>query len=341
MSRMTGDAIRSMNRMIHGDGSGRIGQLHASTPLSNGSGTNDRATLTPITGTEGSGYMPSAELNRFFVPGRRYAVLDSSASYAVLGVVYCSAVVGVTQVDFTSDEALTLPVNLGTNAVLSAAAGAGDVFVEVSRTGTTSHEDTGYKREIMGLGGFSSDADLAHSYYELSDGTDTTHFQGTPSANGEWNQGIVLDNGSAGRPLTHELLNDAFMTYHKKNLKYPSAMLTNYEVAKAWYALIADQRQFHQATAASPSYDGAIRELTWDGVRVMKDRDADAHRITFWRDESLGRTMARDWGWMDMDGSMLDRVADKEKYQATLIWDGNIWTELRREAMVLTNLIQG
>jgi len=340
MTRLVDDNKYLMNRMLHGDGSGIVAEFGT-----NVAGNQWNLAMTPPAELtiEGSTYMPNYDPSMWLREGKSYVAITPDADPDLDEV---SCVFSLTSIDSAS----TVTVSVAYGSI-----NAGDLIVEVGSTdddltgetiaaGTGSGRrlrDTAYRREIMGIAGLASDADVPRAYSFEDEGmASTTGFQGIASATNPYNQGIVDDLASGSRPVTSMLLHRSIAQYHKKNLIKPDQALCSYEMANAIYQMLVSERIFVQNSQASPAFNGEIdnMNLRWGSLNFTPDKDCLPHRIYMWASKCVEWLAVREWEWMDKDGSIFSRLPDFEKYQATMVWDGNILTKLRREFMVITNL---
>lgn len=64
--------------------------------------------------------------------------------------------------------------------------------------------------------------------------------------------------------------------------------------------------------------DGGYRVMTYNDIAISKEKYIDPNTIYILNSKDWELQQLADWGWLDADGSILTRVADKAAYEATL-----------------------
>lgn len=64
--------------------------------------------------------------------------------------------------------------------------------------------------------------------------------------------------------------------------------------------------------------DGGVEIVSYNKIPISKEKYMDPNTIYLINTKDLTLAQVADWGWMDADGSILSRVAEKAAYEATL-----------------------
>ena len=132
----------------------------------------------------------------------------------------------------------------------------------------------------------------------------------------------VLDNplgtGGTNRPLTLDLVQNAFEQSEIIGGKPCTHICSSYAARRRYLdLLVADRRYTPDLKLVGGfnllAYTGGGQEVKWAADRFCPDSE-----IFFINRPSIQRYTASDWDWMDRDGAMLNRVAEKDAYEATL-----------------------
>lgn len=65
--------------------------------------------------------------------------------------------------------------------------------------------------------------------------------------------------------------------------------------------------------------DGGVRLISFDDVAVVKDKYMPAGTMYFLNTDDFSLAQLNEWEWMDQDGAVLHRVANKAAYEATIL----------------------
>jgi hypothetical protein len=111
-------------------------------------------------------------------------------------------------------------------------------------------------------------------------------------------------------------------------------------VRRAYWNLLVQQRSFSN----TKEFDGGFSGLgfTTDQGEIPLIADVDApYNSLFGLDESTFKVyQAKDWGFMDRDGSMWDRVPGKDAYQAVLYQYSELGCDRRNANFVMRNVTE-
>lgn len=156
----------------------------------------------------------------------------------------------------------------------------------------------------------------------------------TRVANLDW-QANVLANGGTLRPLTVDLMQQAWDAINTASGEEPDMILTNHALLRRYGALLTPDRRY--TGSGLQKFDGGWSGLSFNGVPVVADPDASKtlypqklETMYFLYTPSFELHQMADWGWMDKDGAVLSRcqstlsgstytyVAQTDMYEAAL-----------------------
>ena len=186
----------------------------------------------------------------------------------------------------------------------------------VTWTGTVSGSaDTDYLtledtigKQMMGIGGIIDDGNPP----TLSGG-----LHGLAVATNAWWSAAVFGNSGTKRDLTLALMQKPLTKigvtsdFDESDVKF---LLGNaYIRDKYEQLLIADRRYVNKM-----ELDGGFMGLEYSGRPFVVDSQTKRNSIFYVTPESMKIYRMSDWDWMDRDGAVLHRVADKDAYEATM-----------------------
>jgi hypothetical protein len=134
------------------------------------------------------------------------------------------------------------------------------------------------------------------------------------SANGFWKATIL----SSGTDLTLEIMDEMRDTIDINGDGETSLIMCHHTQHRKYARLLTPDRRFPTADGQPIDLDGGYKALSYDNIPVVKERDYPTDVMDFQDESTLGIFVMQDFAWMDKDGSILNRVADKDKYEATM-----------------------
>lgn len=239
-------------------------------------------------------------------------ILDASSSYAVLnqGVTLTLGAEGATSF------AAALSANLHASAV------AGDpIVVPGTQSGTT-----GYA--MMGIDGIISNTDPAL----LSGG-----LHGLTVASNPWWVAQVVSNGGVKRDLSFPLMQKVISKiasnsdFSEKDIKF---LLCSYQMRDKYVELCVNERHWYNTM----TIDGGFEAVEYNGLPLVPDSQCKHNRIYFVVPETMRIFRSADFDWMDRDGAVLRKVANRDAYEATLFHYGDLGCVMRNGNGLLTDL---
>src|SRR3990167_1017671 len=114
----------------------------------------------------------------------------------------------------------------------------------------------------------------------------------------------------------------------------PDYCITSYEGLAEIFNVLSAQRQFVNTVKLKGGFDAIII----NGMPVVADDQCQVTntvtRLYAADTSNLGHYTQESFHWMDYDGNVVSRVADKDAYEATLVWDGEFATDARNHVGV-------
>lgn len=276
---------RDFNRVLFGDGSGR---------LCLATGAMVGATLVVDNPGGFTNLGPGAQ---YLEPGMRIAIMVGTTS-TIRGI---RTIVSIDR----DTNTLTLSSNL-------AAVADNDAIVRVSNTTTTAAADTAFFNEPFGLAALINDVNPAN------DGTVTTNLVGQLSRQTGggltevplW-KSAVRDNGGVAVALEEDMLNQLMDDVDVASRNTIQMFLTTHGIRRALVGLQVAGKRF-----SSLVLESGYKSIAHSGIPVIPDRDCTKGRVYGLNFDNLYMFVEEDWGWIDKDGSVLQRMADQHSYQA-------------------------
>lgn len=149
----------------------------------------------------------------------------------------------------------------------------------------------------------------------------------------------VNSNGGTTRPLSEGLM--ITMTDQVRQAGgNTSLILVSLGVRRAYFNLLSQQRRYPSTT----SFEGGFSGLAFSNGReipVIEDVDAPASTMYFIDESKLKVYRKSDWGWMDKDGSIWQRLQGFDAYEATMHQYWEMGTNQRNAHAVLQDITEG
>lgn len=283
---------KSLNRQANSDGRDWLGFYRSGTGTT--SGTMDD-------GGQNSG---TAHAATFFQPGVPTVVdlIDATDNATVLDSGVTVTVGAEAATNFAYE------VTTGGNIDGSAAAGA-DYYVLAGTLGF----------QMTGLQAIISDANPVL----LSGG-----LHGLPVAANPWWKSQVVGSTSSPQDLRFPLLQKVVSRVAKNSpngkddIKF---ILTSFEGSDNYYELAANERIAVNTMVLDGGYEG----VEFSGIPIVADPEHWIGSYSFIVPDALRICQVKDVDWMDRDGNVLSRVANKDAYEATLFAYMNLGSPMR------------
>lgn len=221
-------------------------------------------------------------------------------------------------VDATDDSAF-----VGEDIVITVGA-SGSTGVAITWTGTvTGSADGDYAiiantkgKEMMGIAGIIDNGDVKAS-------TGSTSLQELAVASNTFWKAQAFGSYSSMVPIAFEDIQEMIDTiatasdYSEDDIDF---LFSNYGVRRAYYKLcIAERRAVN-----TMELDGGFSAVEFNGLPWVVDSQAKRNTIFAVVTDTMKIFRTSDFDWMEKDGSYLNRVANKDAYEATLFHYGNL-----------------
>lgn len=301
------------NRIAFGDGSGRLARISAvstnvytlelpggfSQNLGLGTqyirdGMRVAAIRTDSTSPEVAGYWA---LSTNLAGVRAYYVINTNYSASTC------------QFSLTpGGSAVTLVDNSLGNALAPAANQNWYLFRASESTAAVRMQDTSAWAEPFGLAAIVEDSDPTGPF-------GTANYVGglSASTNSIW-RAAIIDNNSVPVPFAQDLMQQGMDLVDQ----------VGDGTVKMWMTTHGIRRQYVNQLVANKRYvgtmelDGGFSAVTYDERPIVVDKDCTRGRMYGLDLDTLMLFMLNDYQWMDADGSILQRLLDRDAYQATL-----------------------
>ena len=138
---------------------------------------------------------------------------------------------------------------------------------------------------------------------------------------------------SSTTTLTLSAMQDCFTAVEKKAGNV-NLLVTTFGLRDIYATLLESQRRYVNVM----ELESGFRGIEFNGQPLIPDKDCNANHMYFLDTNVLSFQKKGDWDWMDMDGAIWSRVADKEAYEATIVLESNLVTTARNRSAVMTAL---
>lgn len=170
-----------------------------------------------------------------------------------------------------------------------------------------------------GAGGATTDQKELTGIQSIVDSTGAL-FNIDPSTYGVW-ASTELSNSGTNRQVTDELIGQLFHTVQRKSgvaVSGSSHVLAASDgVIRSYASTMTSQKRF-STSALKGGYETLMAEAGSGTVPVMFERDCPANSMYLLHKDAFTFNVESDWDWLDRDGSVLSRVANKDAYEAVL-----------------------
>lgn len=265
-------------------------------------GTGKRALVNGDPGTSTTLTLDTPGSN-YFYDGMLITIQDPSSGVA------CTSSDGLTVTSVDSATALTL------SAAINADVADNDRVVAYGATDGAGVAATDCY-DMMGLKGIVDDNTHLTTLHNLSRDTYAWWHCATHSTD---------DGSGTNRNLTSDLM-QASMTAAEKNGAKTNLILTTFELRDAYAALLVSDKRFVNTL----DLDGGFKGLDYNGIPLVADADCPPNTMFFLDTSHLFLMQMSDWGWMDKDGAVLNRISGKDAYEAVIYWYADLATDKPR-----------
>jgi hypothetical protein len=330
---MTRDIQVNDNRILYGDGSGRLCQI------SGGSGTPGVA----YTVTNPGGISSTALGTQYLAPGMRvgFASLGTAdgAGSGLLTTTPGTLWGGNRAAYIATVDPTTGTVTFSSTwpTITLTAGGAITVgpqyLYQVSDVSVdTPANSWGRGREPNGLAAIVLDADPT-----FQDGLTGNWPQGlgeVPATVQTW-RGNVIDNGGTPIPFAPDMLQQGMDLVDTAGDGTIAMWVTTHGIRRQYLNGLVAAKRYPNAM----EMDGGFKALSYDGRPIVVDKDCTRGRIYGLDLESLFLAYETDYDWIDQDGSVLHRMPDADAFQACMYRYWNFCTEARNRNVALIDIM--
>ena len=119
--------------------------------------------------------------------------------------------------------------------------------------------------------------------------------------------------------------------FGQKDIKF---ILCSYDMRDKYVELCVNERHYYNTM----TLDGGFEAVTYNGKPIVPDAQCRHGCMYFIVPETMAIFRTSDFDWMDKDGAVLKRVADKDQYEATLFHYGDLGCKQRNGNGVLLGI---
>jgi len=300
LSNLVVDVKHEFNRIVHGDGSGVLAQQV-------GALAGDVVTV-----DNPGGFANPGNGTLYIRPGMTLVGVDSSG-----------ASTGNTSAKVLSVDAAAETVTFATTPTGWAN---NDFLVRTSRDQIAAPPaiDHGWDNEPFGLAAIISDAD-----------PQSRSLQGLAVASNDFWKATVNSNSGVARSLSLDLLQQVEDQLDIDADAMASLIHSDHFQRRRYLDLLESSKRFVNRL----TLDGGFKALEYNEVPWSVDKDCTPGRIYFVDEEPINIFQMSDFFFLDKDGSILHRGDDRDLYQLTLAWYGEIGTQNRKRGAVILDLV--
>lgn len=188
----------------------------------------------------------------------------------------------------------------------------------VLRTGNANRELTGLKTIIRDTG---------------------TLYNVDPTVEPVW-KAIVNANGGTPRALTEALMIKVVDDV-RTNGGNTTVGFCNLGVRRAYFNLLKTERRYVNTQEFEGGFKGLAFTTDKGEIPIVVDTDAPFNRLQFVNEKAIKLYREDDWGWMDEDGDIMQRVIGYDAYEARMFQYCEMGTHRRNSHGTLDDLTEG
>jgi hypothetical protein len=165
------------------------------------------------------------------------------------------------------------------------------------------------------------------------------------SAAGAFYKANRVHNSGVQRALSLDLMQEAVDLCDIASDEVPGAILTNHAIKRRYAALLVADKRY--PAGGDITLDGGYKALEFNGISLVADKDASLtktpdvlNRLYFLSMGSLEMQVLEDWQFMQKDGAILSRVANKDAYEATVFAYMNLGCDRPNANCVLEDILE-
>ena len=156
---------------------------------------------------------------------------------------------------------------------------------------------------------------------------------------------VVDHNSGTLRPLSESAIIRNIHAVRTNGGKV-SLLLSSLGVQRAYWNLLVQARRFSNVKEFTGGYSGLVLTTDTGEVPMVADVDCPYNTLYGISEQNIRMYRDADWDWMDMDGSMWERVPGsvagtiKDAYQATMFQYSELGTDRRNAHFVMKDITE-
>lgn len=320
---MAQDIQHNDNRVLFGDGSGRLCQIVS------GSGSGPWVVSNP-------GGITSTGLGTLYLDvDMRVATLNSDTAAVAVGTQPSAAFTSsyrsafIASVDRTAGT-VTFKDGAGSATTLTKT---GTMYLYIANDWSTDLTGTSWGRgyEPNGIAAIIDDADPV-----FQDATSwPTGLGAVPVATYPIWKANVLDNGGNAIPFNPDMFQQAMDLADTASDAMPNLWVTTHGIRRQYLNTLVAAKRYPNTM----KLDGGFKALTYDDRPIVVDKDCTRGRVYGLSGESCYLAYETDYDWMDQDGSVLSRMPDADAFQACMYRYWNLCTDARNQNVLIADIL--
>jgi len=187
-------------------------------------------------------------------------------------------------------------------------------------------------QEIHGLEDIVADATATAG---TSDGQAAVWLHGiSGSASSVWNSTVTAVGAAPTDSVFEETMDDVYLTSGEDI----DLIITSHKASRAYAATLKSQKRFANSVDLKGGFKALTVQTGRGEVALYPERDCLDDVAFLLNTSALTHWVMSDWAFMDRDGSVLNRVANTDAYEATLYKYHEVGTDARNRHGKLTGL---
>lgn len=159
-----------------------------------------------------------------------------------------------------------------------------------------------------------------------------------PSSVPVWVSYVDSNSGTLRSP-TDALFEEALDEIAIESGEEANLLVTTFGVGRAYADGLKDQKRFSNTVDLKGGFKALTVSAGTQEVALLRDRDCPANTAFVLNTKHLTHHIESDWEWMQEDGAILSRVANKDAYEATLFKYSELATDQRNAHGKVVDLI--
>ena len=304
------DMHHEQQRVIFSDGSGRLAKVSA---------TNNLAASEVLTLADAGGIVSQANGTQYIENGMRVCFFDNTAegSQGIFSPTDANyrdadtsgiATFTVSAVDYTAG---TVTINNLTNTDIVA----NDYMYKATEAGllAVTPDESARAQEMFGLAAAISNVNPP-VYGVAAQPEGLQHFGNIDRSSQPLWRSTVVSNGGVPVPFSQSMFQQAIDTTDIAADGRVRYMITTHGIRRQFASELIDQKRY----PAVMDLDGGFKAVTYNGIPIIVDKDCTRGRVYGIDPEVMAIIKEKDWGFVDRDGRVLQRIVDFDAYEVTM-----------------------